>query len=139
MVTISSSTLRQNLFETLYDSLTAANLLSSTATVTAAFHDDEEDFPQVVIHPVNVSTGQFGFGRGISMKDISVLIDIWTTGSHKNKQKDQLADEIVTLLNSLFIDGVVLTGITESDAYETVGGSKFGLKSLTVNYIRKGG
>lgn len=133
MVTINSSTLRSNVYETIYDTLTAANLLSSTATVTAAYIDNPSAFPQVVVNPVDVSHDDHSFDWTHSKKTITVMIDIWTK---KNKDKDLLADAIDTLLRPLKISGLSLISITESNAFESPGNNKLHLKSMTLSYLR---
>ena len=134
MVTITDATLRSNIYETIYDTLTAANLLSSTATVTAAYIDSETaPFPQVVINPVNVEKPSFSFDRTISEKEITVIIDLWTK---KNKDKDLLADEIDTIITPLKMGGVMLNGYSESNALETPNENKIHLKTITLSYLR---
>ncbi len=134
MVTIVDTSLRQSIFETLYDTLTTANLLSSTVTVTAAYIDsDDAPFPQVVIHPVNVDKSDYTFDRSVNKKDINIMIDIWTK---KNKDKDIITDEIDAVLDTLKMGGVMLNGWAEANALETPSKNKIHLKTITLNYIR---
>lgn len=133
MVNIASSTLRSNIYETIYDELTSADLLSSTVTVTAAYIEDDNAFPQVVIHPVDVDKSDYTFNRAYSTKDIVVMIDIWTK---KNKDKDLITDEIDSVLESVVMNGVMLTGWSESNALESPGDNKVHLKTITLNYMR---
>ena len=134
MVTINSSTLRSNVYETIYDTLTSANLLSSTATVTAAYIDDKDaSFPQVVVNAVDVDKENPTLNRTYWTNNISIMIDIFTK---KNKDKDLIADEIDALISPLNIPGISLIGITESNALEPVGGNKIHLKSVTLTYMR---
>ena len=134
MVTIVDTSLRQSIFETLYDTLTTANLLSSTVTVTAAYIDsDDAPFPQVVIHPVNVDKSDFTFNRSVNKKNINVMIDIWTK---KNKDKDIITDEIDNIIDTLKMGGVMLNGWAESNALETPSNNKIHLKTITLTYIR---
>ena len=134
MVSISDSTLRSNVWETLYDTLNDANLLSGEATVTAAYISSEEaPFPQVVINPVNVDKEDFSFDRSVSKKEIVVIVDLWTK---KNKHKDMLTDEIDDLLSPLKMGGVMLNGWSESNALETPNSNKIHLKSITLSYLR---
>ena len=134
MVTITDTNLRQNIFESIYDALTNANLLSSTATVTAAYIDsDNAPFPQVVVHPVNVSKDSFTFNRSVSEKNINIMIDIWTK---KNKDKDVIADQIDAVIEPLKMGGVMLVGYSESNALETPSDNKIHLKTITLSYLR---
>ena len=134
MVTLNTSTLRSNIFETLYDELTAANLLSSTATVTAAYIDSEDSFPQVVINPVDIEKTNFSFDRSNSNKSVTILIDIWTK---KNKDKDLLTDEIDTIVSAISWSGsLTLAGWSESNALESPSGNKVHLKSIALTFFR---
>ena len=133
MVAITNASTRQNLYETVYDILTAADLLSSTVKVTAAYIDDDKSFPQVVVHPVDINKSPLSFNRSYFDNSLVVMIDIWT---RKNKEKDQISDEIDDLLSSLKIDGVCLVGWDESNALEPQGGNKIHLKTITLTYKR---
>lgn len=125
--------LRQDVYEAVYDALTSANLLSSTATVTAAFIDRAEAFPQVVVHPVDVDKSNYTYDRTYNTKDIRVSIDVWTK---KNKEKDEIADEIDSVLINSPVSGVTQTGWSESNALESPGGNKLHLKTITINYMK---
>lgn len=133
MVTINNNTLRSNVYETIYDTLKAANLHSSTATVTAAYIDDNQAFPQVVVNPIEVGHSEHSFDWSHSRKEILVTIDVWTK---KNKDRDLIADEIETLLRPLKINGLSLISISDSNAFETPSNNKLHLKTLQLNYLR---
>jgi hypothetical protein len=125
--------LRQNVFEAVYTALTNAYLLSSTVTVTAAFIDrSDAPFPQVVVHPVDVNKDTFTYDRTYSRKDVRIMIDIWTK---KNKEKDQIADQIDAVLESINLGYVQLVGWTESNALEPQGGNKIHLKSIILDFM----
>jgi len=133
MVTINNSTLRSNVYETIYDTLNGASLLSGTATVTASYYDDDQAFPQVVVNPVDVAHSEHSFNWDHSKKNVSIMIDIWTK---KNKDKDLLCDEIDALLRPLAIAGLSLINWEESNAFESPGNNKLHLKSITLTYLR---
>ena len=134
MVTISNTTLRANVYETVYDILTAANLLGGSVTVTAAYIDSTESFPQVVVNPANISKDTFSFDRSNSTNTISVMIDIYTK---KNKQIDQITDAIDSLSSLKSITGLQLTDWEESKAFEPQNNNKIHLKSITLVYKRR--
>lgn len=134
MVTITGSTLRSNVFEHIYDTLTAANLLSSTVTVTASYIDGNQAFPQVVINPANVDKDEFSFDRSNSTNTINVVLDIFTK---KNKDKDLIADEIDALSGLKNINGLIFTGWSESNALEVGNENKLHLKSIVLSYKRR--
>ena len=88
MVNIVESTIRANIYETLYDSLTAS---LSAGTVTAAFIDDNPTFPQVVINPARLSITKLTLNRGTKEYMAEVEIEVY---AKKNKEIDQISDEI---------------------------------------------
>ena len=133
MVTISNSTVRANIYETLYDTLNSANLLSSTVTVTAAYIDSDSSFPQVVIHPVDVSHDMFGMDRVNSRKTANVMIDVYTK---KAKEIDQITDEIDALVRPLKLPGITLVDWSEDRALSTDNDNKIHLKTITIAYMR---
>jgi hypothetical protein len=132
-MTINSSSVRQDAWKAVYDVLSSSYLLSSTVTVTAAYIDAANAFPQVVINPVDLEKGNFTFSRAFYTRDITLDIDIWTK---ENKHKDLISDEIDRVLSSTTtLTGLMLVGWTESNALEPVGGNKIHLKTLRLNYM----
>lgn len=136
VVTIADATLRQNVYEYIYDALTAASFTTSSApTITAAYIDKDQQFPQIVINPIDVDYDNATFAKGSWDKTIKVLIDVYT---RKNKDKDILSDEIMALLDGTLISGVSLVGVSESNALDTYNDNKVHLKSLALTYRRRG-
>lgn len=134
MVTIESSTLRSNVWETVYDELVAANLLSSTVSVKSAYPDSQPSFPLVVVHPTNIEKEDWTFDRSSSRNNIEVLIDVYTK---KSKQIDQITDEIDALSSLKTISGLMLVGWSESLAISPGNENKIHLKTLTLGYARR--
>lgn len=133
MVVITTSSLRANIYETVYDTLKAANLLSSTATVTAAYIDNDSAFPQVVIYPVKVDKEGFTYDRGFGREAIQVMIEIYTK---KAKELDQLSDEVAVQMQALKMGSLQLVSVGEDIALSTDNSNKIHLKTLTYNYFR---
>jgi len=88
MVNIVQSTIRANVFETVYDLLTAQ---LSTGTVTAAFIDDAPTFPQVVINPSSIKIERQTFNVDNRTYEVEVEVELYCK---KNKEIDQISDEI---------------------------------------------
>lgn len=134
---VSETTLRQDVWESVYDVLNAISYnTSGLVTVTAAYIDKEEQLPQVVINPVDVDYNTFSFGRGSFDNEMRIVVDIYTK---QNKDKDIIADDIIYTLNttSSFTD-IHLSNITESNAFETPNaGFKFRLKSIVLTFSRR--
>lgn len=133
MVVITSSALRQNVYETVYDTLNDADLLSSTVTVTAAYIDSDSSFPQVVIYPVKVDKEDYTYDRTYSKATIMVMIEIYTK---KAKELDQINDEIDPLMQSLKMNSLQLINTSEDIALSTDNDNKIHLKTLNYTYIR---
>jgi len=124
--------IRQNLYEAVYNALLDGGLLNDTVKVTSAYTDETKAFPQVVVHPVDVDKAGFTFDRSYSTKNIRLMIDIWT---YKNKDKDEIADEIDDLLGANILAGISLVGWTESNALEPQGGNKIHLKTIVLDFV----
>ena len=135
MVTINKSTFRQNVYETIYDTLTSANLLSGTVTVTAAYIDDDQSFPQVVVHPITSNKDEWAFQKSNHTNHIKVMIDVWTK---KNKERDQITDEIDSLSDLKSITGLSLEDWSESPALEPKNDNKLHLTTITIVYRYRG-
>lgn len=137
MVTISDSTLNANVWKTVYDLIVAANLESSTTTVTSAFIDNHTSFPQVVINPIEVSRsdGTIDSTMTSHTKEISVIIDLY---SKKASQIDTMNDSISTLLMTTNIPGITLIAADSSGGQGIdPNGNKIHVLSLTFTYKRR--
>ena len=138
MVSIAESTLRSNVFETVYDlvstTLSSSTMSPSGVTVTAAFIDNTDTLPQVVVHPVDVDYESFTYDKSFSERTVRVLIDIWTK---KNKDKDQICDALVpVLLSPSNYVGMHIIGVEESNAFEDPNNNKVHLKSIALSFRR---
>lgn len=133
MVTITNSNLRANIFETLYDSIKAENLLSGEVTVTASYVDDDTKLPQIVINPADVGEDSYSFDRTYGSKTILVIIDIYT---NKKKHLDQITDGLYVVIKDLGAQGISLVSWNESTAFESPNNQKVHLKSVSVEFRR---
>lgn len=135
---VSNTTLRQNVWETVYDVINGITFSTDdSVTVTAAFIDKEQTLPQVVVNPVDVTYNQFSFGAHSFDNTFTILVDIFTK---KNKDKDIIADDLMSAIigNSSFTD-FHLSNVSESNALETpTDGLKYRLKTITLNFVRRG-
>tara|TARA_Y100000310_G_C20669135_1_gene809278 strand:- start:1332 stop:1742 length:411 start_codon:yes stop_codon:yes gene_type:complete len=136
MVAINNATIRQNVYETIYDLLNnnIGSYNSSTQpTITAAYIDDTKSMPEIVVHPVDVDESDYSFGQATGSKEVRVMIEVYTT---KNKDVDLLTDDVDVLLNSS-ITGLNLVGRAESTAFETPNNNKLHLKTITYTFMRR--
>ena len=136
MVTISDSTIRANIYETIYDVLNGVTYTnaSDTVTVTAAYTGKDEQLPQVVVHPVDVGYSKFSFNRTNSDKQINVLVEVYTK---KAKDKDVITDYIMDAIIGESFSGFFLVGVDESNALDPAGMNKIHLKSIAMTFMRR--
>jgi hypothetical protein len=136
MVVISNTSLRSNVYETVYDLLTnniGSYTSSSQPTVKASYTSDSKNLPEIVLYPVDVDSLDFNFGQSSPSREVRVMIDVY---SKKMKDLDILADNIDNLLYTK-ISGLQLIGKSESTAFETPNNNKLHLKTLTFTFLRK--
>jgi hypothetical protein len=130
---VTVSRIRELVFENVYDKLTAS---LSAGTVTAAFIDDIQTFPQVVINPATISVDNLVLNRGTKMYNAEVEIEIF---SKKNKQIDTITDEIITdftASESSYRTANMYLQDIEDTTEETViwNNTKVHMKSILVNF-----
>lgn len=138
MVTLTDSTLRANVFETIYDVVTGISSWglssSNTVTVTAAYIDDERTLPQVVIHPVDIISGPASFSRELMHREIRVFIEVY---SKKRKDLDQMTDALMNAIETTSsIGGMQLVNVDESTAMNAPLGLKIHSKAVGLTYTR---
>lgn len=139
---ITDSTLRSSIFETIYDLINGASLeyynsagsSVTGVTVTAAYIDDEQSLPQVVINPANIAKDDPAFKRTKFTNNVQIMIDIYTK---KNKNIDYITDQIDNLSGLKNIQGLQFNSSEESRAYPVENENKIHLKSITLNYKRR--
>ncbi|HEY9702084.1 MAG TPA: hypothetical protein V6C58_06545 [Allocoleopsis sp.] len=139
MVTINDSTVRANVFETVYDLINSSlNSISasSTPTLYAGYPDNNNiDFPIIIIKPVDVSKDTYTIDttHTSNNKRISVFIEIYAT---KNKDLDIIADYITNLLDTP-INGIFLSEVSDDFMFNTANNSKVKGKTLTLLFNRR--
>lgn len=138
-MTITNSSLRQNVFEELYDVLKAKADsedygTSTQPTITAQYIDSADVFPQIVISAADVEEGDYVFDRSDSLKNIIVVVDIYTL---KNKNRDILADNINTFIKENKITGITLISTDEANSINLDKDSKIRNKTITFTFIRR--
>ena len=139
MVAINNSTVRQNLFETVYDTLKAHATSSSYGTSTqptivAQYVDDTKAMPEIVVHPANVDTGEWTFNRSNNQQNINLMVEVYTT---KNKDVDVLSDDIYILLTTNKITGAMLIAHNETTSVSITNNNKIRNKVMNFTYQRR--
>lgn len=136
MVTINNATVRQNVFETIYDIINGISFSVSGVSVLAAYTDSSSvSLPIVTISPVDntYTPSTLGSSRYYE-QDLQVTVDIYTK---KNKDKDIIADEIDAALRAQSFNDMEYLGSSDSNAFESPGQmNKFRLKTMVLNFSR---
>jgi len=138
MVTISNSTIRNNVYETIYDLISNAKSGFGNPALFGGYPDVKTiSFPNVVINPVVVSEDTYTIETtrsGASNKNILVTIEIY---SEKNKDLDTISDGLTHLLRTSNISGLSLVGVGEDFGVVFPSSSKVKQKTLTFSYLRR--
>ncbi len=138
MVTINDATVRNNIFETVYD-LINTNMSSWVSTVSLyGGYPDEKDisFPSIIIMPIDVDEDSYTIDttRGSSAKVIAVNIDIF---SKSNKDLDILADGLTHMFRTNQMSGLFLENVSENMQFLSPNDIKLKQKVLTFTFKRR--
>ena len=136
MVTINKASQRQDLFENVYDEIkayaTAGSYGTSTQpTVTAAYIDNEDSLPQIVIGRVNNKKEDPVFDRSNTTNNLIIVINIY---DKKNKNIDVLSDNLEEYLYTKKFTGVTMNEWNEEDDIYITNDNKIRSKTITVTY-----
>lgn len=138
MVTISNSTLRNNVYETIYDLVSGAKSGFGDPALYGGYPDVSSiSFPNVVINPISVSEDTFtveSSRSGSSNKNVLVIIEIY---SEKNKDLDIISDGLTDLFRTSNINGLSLVSVGEDFAVVFPNDSKVKQKTLTFTFLRR--
>lgn len=136
MVAISNTTIRQNVFKTIYDLLynnIGSYGSSSQPTVVASYYEGVQSFPVIVINSPEIGKSNYNFQRSNPNYSVVVNIEIYTK---KNKDCDILGDNIDVLMDGS-IPGLSIIQKTEDTALSIENDNKIHLKTLSYSFLRK--
>jgi len=138
MVTILDSSLRQNVWESVYD-LATTSIATSDAIVTAAYIDSQPQLNQVVINPIDKSENAFTVDttRNVTTKTIVVNIDIYTKGKDSSKNIDILSDKVENIFKTNQIDGITLISFSSNFGFIYPNDNKVKLNTITLTFMRR--
>ena len=138
MVTINNSSLTYTVYKTIYDYLkTITFSASKTVTITAKYIDSAESMPQVVLGQPGVESKDYVFDRSNSNRDISIVIDVYTTGTGKNKDRSLITDKIVSSLEGNKFTGLTLLDVTSNPSLSVDNENKVLNSTISVSYVRR--
>lgn len=141
---IAKATIRQNLFETVYQVINANKL--SGWTVTAAFPESNPTFPCLVINPATISLTALDVTKSKFRWEASVLVDVYSLtkdGKDKNDQgMDNVMDTIRTNLtanDNLLQYNLTLSRdapfVDEGASQIEINDSGLNVNSITINFV----
>lgn len=139
MVTISDSSLRANVFETVYDLVNSnksswTTVGSKTINLYAKLPDDNPVFPCIIVHPVVVDKDTYSMDRTTMNKNVLVVLEIY---SIHNKDIDTIADGLTSIFDTNKIKGITLISMSEDIGDLIPNNSKLKQKTITINYLRR--
>lgn len=140
MVTIIDSTVRSNVYETIYDTINAV-LSSMSASSTPVLYGGYPDiktvnFPCIIIQPITVGEIDFTIDstRSSTTKEIVVVIEIY---AEKNKDLDIIADYVINLLKTTSMSGIFLVSTDDAYGIALPGNNKVKQKTLSLTFARR--
>lgn len=107
---------------------------TTAASIRAAYNDQSNTRPQIVIFPVNPNKKNDTFSQTVSSKMINVIIDCYASNT---LYADQLYDQVSYELELSPIEGIELVGITTDSPFNAAADSKYHVKSLILTYDRE--
>lgn len=137
---VSDQTLRTDLWNDIRTVLVSAAIQSTigstvkSASIVAAYNDQSTSKPQIVIYPINPEETLDKFGGYSGRININVMVDCF---SNSSLASDQLADQASYALKTASISGVELINISSDNDSTGIGGEKYNLVSLSINYLRE--
>lgn len=135
MVTITDSSIRNTIYETIHD-LLSANIASSI-TIYGGYPDISSiSYPNIIIMPINVSEDSFTIDTSRMDSSKTILVNIMIF-SKANKTLDIIADTVSYTLRSNTFSGAYLTSVSEDDIFITPNDQKVKGKSLSFTYVRR--
>ena len=136
MVSITKNNIRQNIFETVYDTLKAKATSSSYGTstqptITASYIDSADSLPEIVIGRINNNKEDPVFNRANYTNNCVQVIGVY---AKKNKEVDVLTDNIDEFLHENKITGVTLIDWNEEDDIYITNQNKLRSKTITITW-----
>ncbi len=134
-MSISNTSLRSDVWETVFDLLDAATLAPSTinVTITAGYIDDIQRFPQVVLYPVDVKKDNQSLDWSTNTNHLTLNLDIF---AKKAEHLDIISDAIDSLSSLKSIQGLSLTDWSENNGVDTSLSNKLHVKTIVLVYSR---
>jgi len=139
MVTINDSTVRSNIYETVYDRINTDKSGYNASSTPALYggHPDWESasFPNIIINPIEIDESAYTIDttRSVSNKTIVIIIEIFTK---KNKDLDFIADGVSASMKTN-IPGIYIVSTGEDNGVVFPNESKIKMKTMTFTFMRR--
>ncbi|RLG33404.1 hypothetical protein DRN98_03980 [Methanosarcinales archaeon] len=139
MVTINDSSIRSNIYESVYDLINndKSGYGSSSEPSLYGGHPDWDScsFPNIIINPIEVDESDYTIdtNRSVSNKTVVVVIEIFTK---KNKDLDIIADGVGGSLKTN-IPGLFIVNTSEDNGVVFPNEMKIKMKTMTFTFMRR--
>jgi len=142
MVVITNDNITYGTYKNIYDLLKGKATsndygTSVQPTVTAAYIDDGQSFPQIVIAQPSVDSEDFVFDRTSGGKTIMVVVDVYTSGSSKNKDRSLLTDDITKFITGNAWTGLMLTSVSTNPSLAVDNNNKILNSTVSLTFVRR--
>lgn len=137
MVTISDSTIRNNVYEILYDLINSSKSGYNNPALYGGYPDVKTiSFPNIILHPININESEYviGTNRSSTTKEIVVQIEIF---SEKNKDLDIISDGLTSTIRGATFSGFFLNSVSEDNGLSVNNDSKLKQKTLSLMFMRR--
>jgi len=142
MVIITNDNITYATYKNLYDLLKGkatinAYSTSTQPTVTSAYIDDVQSFPQVVIDQPSMDSDEYVFDRSNSSKIIKIVVDVYTSGSSKNKDRSLLTDDLNKFITEASLAGIMLTNLSNNPSMGIDNDNKVLNSTVSLTFVRR--
>jgi hypothetical protein len=125
--------IQEDTYLAIYDELKDKSYGTSTSvTVTAAYVDDVNKFPQIVIHSPEIDVDTFSFGHISHTKDARVFIELF---ARKRKDIDIMASKVMKfLVDATNFPELNLQSITSTSDFQVENDNKIHTKGMVFTF-----
>lgn len=141
---IAKATIRQNLFETMFQVLNANKL--SGWTVLAAFPEQNPAFPCLVLNPATISLRALDISKSKFRWEASILVDVYSLTSQGKDKNDQGMDNVMDTIRTNLTDNDNLLQynitlareapfVDEGASQISINNTGLNINSITINFV----
>ena len=134
-MSINDNNLSVDVFDVVRARLISASLVSDSVSVDIRVsHAESSGRPQIVMEPIAYSESNWGFNDTEGLKNIPVILSLYTTN---HKSNSELGDSVMTILKANDISGLNLVSVDMSVDMTNVTDNKYKSRTISANYQRE--